>query len=76
MSVWAEYWHTLTDPAHILVELTFITGEAVIITPLVALAVKLHDRRKHPKVGVGVSTADLAFEYEYVCTRDDVWGRP
>ena len=39
----------LTDPAHILAEACFIMVEMVLISPLVAVLVRWHDKRHHPK---------------------------
>lgn len=42
-----EYLHTVSDPAHILTELTFIAIEGMILTPIITRLVRRHDRRKH-----------------------------
>lgn len=47
----SEYLHVITDPAHVLAELTFIVVFDVIIGallwPFVKRAVRNHDRRWH-----------------------------
>jgi hypothetical protein len=46
-SVFSEYVQVVTDPAHMLAELTFVLTEALILAPLVAFWVHRHDRRHH-----------------------------
>lgn len=42
-----ETLHIVRDPAHLLAEATFITAEAVILTPIIRWFVRRHDARKH-----------------------------
>lgn len=45
--VFDEYIHVVSDPAHMLAELTFGLTEALILAPLVAFWVRRHDRQHH-----------------------------
>lgn len=45
--IFEEFIHTVSDPAHILTEFTFIAIEAMILTPIIKRWVKRHDRLKH-----------------------------
>lgn len=49
-AVFDEYIEVVTDPAHMLAELTFAIAEALILAPMVAFWVKRHDRVHHGEV--------------------------
>jgi hypothetical protein len=42
-----EAFSILTDPGHVMAEAMFVMIEMIILSPLVAWAVRVHDRRKH-----------------------------
>lgn len=47
LSILQDYWQTLTDPGHVLTELTFIFGEALVGAILGRIWLRRHDRRQH-----------------------------
>lgn len=50
-TIFTEYLHVISDPAHILAELTFILAESIVIgailTPLIKRWVRRHDEKEH-----------------------------
>ncbi|MCP4957973.1 MAG: hypothetical protein GY925_01755 [Actinomycetia bacterium] len=45
-SVFGEYLDVVTDPAHMLAELTFVLVEALILAPIVGFWVERHARQR------------------------------
>lgn len=47
--MFSEYLHVVSDPAHIMAELTFIAGEGLVGLVIGRILIKRHDRKFHSK---------------------------